>query len=168
MTESIFIKKGFLTEMTNNPERTLAIFYCQNVPESGEEIRQSLEKKYGKSIRLFPMPCSGRIDIVHLLRALEEFADLVYVITCPEGSCRYLEGNKRVKKRIERAKSIIESIGLEKERLNLITTVAGEDKFSLATLSEEIMEGSTFFAPSPVHVKLAQGTRRKVHGNAKE
>jgi F420-non-reducing hydrogenase iron-sulfur subunit len=154
--------------MTKEITRSIAIFYCQNVPESGEEIRQSLEKKYGRSIRLFPMPCSGRIDIVHLLRALEDFADLVYVITCPEGSCRYLEGNKMVRKRIERAKSIIESIGLEKERLNLITTIAGEDKFSLVALSEGIMEGSTFFTPSPVHGRQVQGTGRQVQGDATE
>jgi F420-non-reducing hydrogenase iron-sulfur subunit len=138
--------------MTKELTRTLAIFYCQNVPESGEEVRQSLEKRYGKSIRLFPMPCSGRIDIVHLLRALEEFADAVYVITCPEGTCRYLEGNKRIKKRIERAKSIIESIGLEKERLNLITPAAGDDKFSLTSFSGDIMEAAMAIPSSPVRV----------------
>jgi len=134
------------------------------MPESGEEVRQSLEKKYGKSIRLFPMPCSGRIDIVHLLRALEEFADAVYVITCPEGACRYLEGNKRIGKRVERAKSIIEGIGLEKERLNLITPVAVNDKFSLASYAEEIMKGAIKYTPSPVFKKTAHGagkTKRK-------
>jgi len=135
--------------------RTIAIFYCQNVPESGEEVRQSLEKRYGKSIRLFPVPCSGRIDIVHLLRAMEEFADAVYVITCPEGICRYIEGNKRVRKRIERAKSIIESIGLEKERINLITPVSENDKVSLASYAEEIMQGVMKFTPSPVFKKIA-------------
>jgi|GEM_PF-624642 len=141
--------------MKKEPERTLAIFYCQNVPESGEEVRQSLEERYGKSIRLFPMPCSGRIDVVHLLRALEEFADSVYVITCPEGACRYLEGNKRVKKRIEKARSIIEGIGLEKERLNLITPAAGKEHLGLEALSCKIMEGAMSFTPSPVHGKKA-------------
>ncbi len=149
-------------------ERTLAIFYCQNVLESGEAVRQSLEDRYGKSIRLFPMPCSGRIDVVHLLRALEEFADAVYVITCHEGACRYLEGNKRVKKRLETARSIIEGIGLEKERLNLITPAAGEDHFSLEALSDRIMEGATGFTPSPVMVKKAHGTRRMAQGKKNE
>ena len=150
--------------MTKESTRTTAIFYCQNVPESGEEVRQALEKRYGKSIRLFPMPCSGRIDIVHLLRALEEFADAVYVITCPEGTCRYLEGNKRVKKRIERAKSIIETIGLEKERLNLITPAAGDDKFSLTTFSEEIMKAAMTIPASPVRVVKAHPPSSKKEG----
>lgn len=142
--------------MTKEPKITIAIFYCRNIPESGEDVRQSLEKRYGRAVRLFPVPCSGRIDIVHLLRALEEFADAVYVITCPEGACRYLEGNKRVKKRIERARSIIEDIGLEKERLNLITPVSAGDNFSLATVINKIMDGETAFVPSPVFIKVAQ------------
>lgn len=141
--------------MTNDLTRTLAIFYCQNVPESGEGVRQSLEKRYGESIRLFPMPCSGRIDAVHLLRALEEFADAVYVITCPEGSCRYLEGNKRVKRRIERAKAIIESIGLEKERLNLITP-SRENKVSLASVAEEALKDSMVLSPSPALINTVR------------
>lgn len=139
--------------MTKETTLTIAIFYCRNVPESSEDVRQSLEKRYGRSIRLFPMPCSGRIDIVHLLRALEEFADAVYVITCPEGACRYLEGNKRVKKRIERAKSIIEDIGLERERLNLITPASVSYGFKLASVSADIMEEAAAFSPSPVFNK---------------
>jgi len=137
--------------MTNNLMRTLAIFYCQNVPECEEEERQSLEKRYGRSIRLFPMPCSGRIDIVHLLKALEEFADAVYIITCPEGSCRYLEGNKRVAKRVERARSIIECIGLEKERIKIITPLIENNRISLESYSEDIMKEAMAIPPSPVH-----------------
>jgi len=33
-------------------KHTLALFYCQNTPGSGEEERQALEEAYGKSIRL--------------------------------------------------------------------------------------------------------------------
>jgi F420-non-reducing hydrogenase iron-sulfur subunit len=140
--------------MTDNLTRTIAVFYCQNVPGSEEAERQSLEKRYGKSIRLFPMPCSGRIDIVHLLNALEQFADMVYVVTCPEGACRYLEGNKRIKKRIERARLIVGSIGLEKERLNIVTLVKGENK-TLASLSGTFLDAAAAFPPSPVHGKKA-------------
>jgi F420-non-reducing hydrogenase iron-sulfur subunit len=154
--------------MTKEINRTLAIFYCQNVPESGEDARQSLEKTYGRSIRLFPMPCSGRIDIVHLLRALEEFADAVHVITCPEGTCRYLEGNKKIKKRVERAKSIIESIGLERERINLITPAAGDDRFSLTSVAEGIMGAIDVIPHSPVRAVKEQGTGRKARSSKKK
>ena len=130
----------------------MAIFYCQNVPESSEHDRQALEKEFGAYIRLFPIPCSGRREPLHLLRALEEFADAAYVITCPEGECRYFEGNIRAKKRVERARLFIESIGLEKERLNIVTSSIGDRK-TLAMFSDEIMEQVSKLSPSPVHKK---------------
>ena len=149
--------------MKNKMTRTLAIFYCQNVPGSKDDERQALEEKYGKSVRLFPMPCSGRIDVVHLLRALEEYADAVYAITCPPGACRYHEGNKRIIKRVDTAKKIIESIGLEKDRIKLITPPVDLAMKTLRSFVEEIVEEAANIEASPVHKKKA-GTRRKAQG----
>ncbi len=127
----------------------LALFYCQNVPESSEQDRQALEKKYGQRIRLFPLPCSGRLEPVHLLRALEEFADSVYLVTCPEDACRYFEGNQRAKKRLARTQDIIAGIGLENERLGIVIG-SRENPKPLVTLVQEILEKVSQIPPSPV------------------
>jgi F420-non-reducing hydrogenase iron-sulfur subunit len=132
-------QEGLIKSMNNKQRLTLAIFYCQNVPESNEQTRQELEKQYQDGIRLFPIPCSGRLEPVHLLKALETFADAAYVITCPEGACRYFQGNRRAKKRVERAQAIIESIGLEKERLDIIVGSIEAPK-TLPQLVEELVE----------------------------
>ncbi len=149
--------------MTNEQNRNLAIFYCQHVPESNEQIRQDLEKKYGSTLRLFPIPCSGRLESLHLLKALETFADAAFVITCPEGTCRYFEGNQWAKKRVKKAQEIIQDIGLEKERLDIIIGSINGRK-TLAELSEEIAGRAARLRPSPVHRK-AQGVRRKAQGS---
>jgi F420-non-reducing hydrogenase iron-sulfur subunit len=135
--------------MRNENPPTLALFYCQNVPGSSERDRQALEKKYGKCLRLFPIPCSGRLEPVHLLRALEEFADMAYVITCPEGACRYFEGNRRAKKRVERTKTIIAGIGLEPERVGIIISSRDTPK-PLEDLVEAIFKGTSQLGRSPV------------------
>ena len=139
---------------------TLALFYCQNVQGSSEQERQALEKKYGKCIRLFPIPCSGRLEPVHLLRALEEFADVAYVITCPKGACRYFEGNQRAQKRVERARDIISSIGLETERIGIIVG-SKEALKPLGDLVAEIFSRTSQLEPSPVlqQARAAAGTR---------
>ncbi len=137
-------------KMTDPKKPTLALFYCQNTPECGEPERQSLEELHGKSLRLFPIPCSGRLDPLHLLRALEEYADAAHVITCPDGACRYFEGNRRAKKRVERTQWIIGSIGLEEERVG-ITIRAKDDRRSLAELAEVIVAMTSKLGPSPVH-----------------
>jgi coenzyme F420-reducing hydrogenase delta subunit len=51
-------------------------------------------------------------------------------------------------KRMERTKSIIESIGLERERVGLIVC-SKENPKSLAALSQEIMEDISSLGPSP-------------------
>ncbi|MFC1823434.1 hydrogenase iron-sulfur subunit [Thermodesulfobacteriota bacterium] len=135
--------------MTNEQKPRLALFYCQQTPQSGENERQSLEEKYGKNLRLFPIPCSGRLEPLHLLKALEEFADAAYVHTCPEGACRYFEGNRRAGKRVGKARSIIKGIGLEEDRLGII--IADKDnRKTLAELAEEAMELASNLPPSPV------------------
>jgi len=143
-------------------KRTLALFYCQNTPESGEAVRQALEKKYASSLRLFPIPCSGRLDPLHLLKALEEFADAAYVIACPEGACRYFEGNVRATKRVDMTARTIAQIGLEKERVGLVTN-SKENPKPLAKLAEEILGRVSELRPSPVlaRPKRGKGTKEK-------
>lgn len=142
--------------MNNEKKHRLAIFYCKNVPDSNEVYRRALEIKYGESIRFFPIPCSGRVEPLHLLRALEEFADAAYIITCPEGTCKYFEGNLRARKRLERTQSIIESIGLEKERLGIVIN-SGRNPKGLDRITGELVERASSLSFSPVH-RMATGT----------
>jgi F420-non-reducing hydrogenase iron-sulfur subunit len=135
--------------MKKERKHTLALYYCQNTPESHEQERQSLEERYGESLRLFPIPCGGRLEPLHLLKALEEFADAAYVIACPEGTCRYFEGNRRAQKRVEKTRSIIASIGLEDDRVGIVTDPK-ENRRSLATLTQEIMDRILKIPLSPV------------------
>ncbi len=128
--------------MNKMKQTTLALFYCQNTPGCGELERQDLEMQYGPRLRLFPIPCGGRLESIHLLRALEDFADAAYVITCPEGACRYFEGNRRAKKRVDWAKSIITAIGLEAERLGIIVRSSDVPK-RLKELVEDAFEATS-------------------------
>lgn len=135
--------------MSREQQITLGLFYCQNVPESREENRQALEEEFGKSLRLFPIPCSGRLEPVHLLKALERFADAAFIITCPVGACRYFEGNHRAKKRVERTRKILSDIGMEPERVG-IAIGSKEAPKTLAQQAREIFREISLLGPSPV------------------
>ena len=150
------------TQRDRSRKRTLALFYCQNTPESGEAERQALEKRYASRLKLFPIPCSGRLDPLHLLKALEEFADAAYVIACPEGACRYFEGNLRARKRVDRTAETIAQIGLEKERVGIVAN-SKENPKSLAGLAEEILDRTGKLPLSPVleGLKKGKGTKEK-------
>ena len=134
--------------MTDSRKRTLALFYCRNVPGSSETERQAIEKATEGQVRLFPLPCSGRLEPTHLLRALEEVADAAYLITCPEGACRYFEGNRRARKRVERTREIVSAIGLEPDRVGIVIGSKDSPR-SLTQLATEIFDKICQMGPSP-------------------
>ena len=54
------------------------------------------------------MPCTGKIDVHHILRSFEKGADGVYVVGCREGECHFTSGNFRARKRVEQdRKSVV-------------------------------------------------------------
>ncbi len=108
----------------NQGSTNTAIFFCQQLDPDQDTNRRLLEKELGRKIRFFPLPCSGRIDALHLLKAIETGAEKVYVITCPEGACKYRQGNVRAGKRLEYAKTLIQEIEMPAGCLEIVRAPA--------------------------------------------
>jgi F420-non-reducing hydrogenase iron-sulfur subunit len=137
------------------------IFFCQRIDAEQDVHRRLLEKELGSQIKFFPLPCSGRIEPLHLMRALESGADKVYVVTCPEGACCYREGNIRARKRLAYAQRLIEEIGLAKERLELIHVPAGTTT-TIDTLARELLAREVFVGPLSVKAQGQERQRRHI------
>ncbi len=133
----------------------ITIFFCGQLDPDQDVNRRVLEKELGERIRFFPLPCSGRIDPLHLMRAMESGADKVYLVTCPEGTCRYHEGNIRAQKRIAFTQELIEEIGLERERLELIIASAG-NPVTVDEIAKEILAREASVGPSPVRATMRE------------
>jgi F420-non-reducing hydrogenase iron-sulfur subunit len=71
-------------------------------------------------LKVIPLPCSGKLDILYLTKAFETGADGIAVVMCKQGECRYLEGNLRAKKRVEAVDELLEEIGIGKGRAIVI------------------------------------------------
>jgi coenzyme F420-reducing hydrogenase delta subunit len=63
------------------------------------------------------VPCAGRIQPEHLLKAFEDGSDLVCIIACREDNCHSLEGSLRGKHRMEYVQQLLAQIGLDERRL---------------------------------------------------
>ncbi len=72
---------------------------------------------YPANIKIIQVPCTGRVDIAHLLSALEDGADGVYVAGCLEGECHYLEGNYKARRKVDYVKKVLTELGIEPERV---------------------------------------------------
>ena len=97
----------------------IILFYCSN-SINPEEIKKTSKKEKDIEIRVISLPCSGKVDLLYLLKAIETGADGAFLITCPQGECQNLEGNFRAKKRADAVNSILEEAGLGKERIIVI------------------------------------------------
>lgn len=94
----------------------IAVLYCQNQSQRVGAMLQGL-KGAGVQVRRVALPCSGKMEVLHLTRALESGAEGVALCGCPEEECGYLVGSRRAKGRVRHAQRILSEIGLEEVRV---------------------------------------------------
>ena len=104
---------------------------------------------YPSDVKIIQVPCSGRVDILHLLRAIEDGADGVFVAGCLEGECHYISGNLKAKKRVQYVKKVLEELDLEPERVEMFNLSSGEGP-RFAEIAREMAERIKGLGPSPV------------------
>ena len=105
--------------------------------------------QYPTGIRIVLVPCTGKVDTLHLLRAFEKGADGVYVVGCMEGECRYVSGNIRARKRVEQARKILDSIGVGGERVQMYNLSSSEGP-RFAEYAAEMNERILGLGPNPI------------------
>ena len=105
------------------------------------------------NFRIIRLPCTGKIDIIHILRAFEKGADGVYVVGCMEGDCHFNTGNFRARKRVEQAAKILDQIGVGGERVKMYNLSSGEGPL-FAKYSMEMDETIKELGPSPIGTAL--------------
>jgi coenzyme F420-reducing hydrogenase delta subunit len=104
---------------------------------------------YPSNVKIINVPCTGRVDILHLLKAIEDGADGVYVAGCLEGDCHYLTGNLKAKKRVAYVKKVLEGIGMEPERVEMYNLSAAQGA-RFAEIAREFTQRIKELGPSPV------------------
>ena len=111
--------------MNQEPKSKVTFFHCINVFGEGDALPAAAAADNAE-INFVKMPCSSMVKDVFLLRAFEAGADVVAVLVCAEGACRYVEGNLRAKKRVKWVKALLDEIGLDGRRLALFNVTAGD------------------------------------------
>jgi F420-non-reducing hydrogenase iron-sulfur subunit len=114
---------------------------------------------YPTNVRIVKLPCSGRVDIIHLMKAMEGGADGVYVAGCLEGDCHYQAGNLRAKKRVAYVREILEQIGVGGERIAMYNLSAGQGP-RFAEIAREMTEKIRKLGPSPLKTAKRQAGDR--------
>lgn len=123
--------------ISNEPQ--IVAFCCHYCAYAAADLAGTMRLEYPSNVKIIHVPCSGKVDIVYLLKAFEEGADGVMVCGCEEGSCHFLEGNFRAKKRVAYAKKLLKEVGIEEERLEMFNISASQGK-KFAQICQDITE----------------------------
>ena len=94
-------------------------FCCNHSAYEAADLAGRLKLSYPEGINIIRVPCSGKVDVFHILKAFEKGADGVLVLACYEDNCKFFHGNIRAKKRVEYIKGMLEELEIEKERVEI-------------------------------------------------
>jgi len=107
-------------------ERVVVAFICENAGRAGVFPSSGIRRRpttpdfgWPFPVKEVVVPCAGRLQPEHLLKAFEDGADAIGVICCEEGNCHHLEGNRRCSRRLGHVDGLLKQIGLGGDRLKM-------------------------------------------------
>jgi F420-non-reducing hydrogenase iron-sulfur subunit len=120
----------------------VVVYVCANcLPQGGRLPRQWHSD--GAHVVTHEVPCSGKIDGQYLMHALEGGLRGVCVVACPKGECHLAQGNYRAEIRVHTIQRLLEEIGLEAKRAELIHCSPDDPA---ETLEKAVRESATRLA----------------------
>ena len=134
---------------TDNFEPQIVAFCCKYCAYAAADLAGSMRLSYPPNVKVIQLPCTGRVDIIHLLKAVEDGADGVYVAGCLEGECHFLKGNLRARKKVNYVKKTLEEIGIEPGRVEMFNLSSAMGP-RFAEIASEMTQRIKNLGPSPV------------------
>jgi F420-non-reducing hydrogenase iron-sulfur subunit len=127
----------------------MTVFICANCARPGKETTSANRTRSdvpgfewpGKTQQII-VPCTGRLQPEHVLKAFEAGSSVVSVIACQDDNCHFIEGSRRCAHRVEYLRSILKDIGLGEERL-LLSYLPGSASEDLALAANSAASGSS-------------------------
>jgi F420-non-reducing hydrogenase iron-sulfur subunit len=104
----------------------IVAFLCNWCSYTASDLAGTARIKYAPNVRMIRVMCSGRVDAAFLLKAFTLGADGVLIAGCHPGDCHYIEQNYKTIRRYTMLRYVLESMGIERDRLRLVWASAAE------------------------------------------
>jgi len=124
-------------------------FCCNYCAYAAADLAGARRMQYPPNVRIVHLPCTGKLEIEHILDAFECGIDGILVAGCLEGGCHFQEGNLRARKRTDRARAILDEIGIGAERLLMVNLSAAMAPTFVESVNQ-IVETITALGPNPL------------------
>lgn len=140
------------TPVAGEPEKwepEIIAFCCNYCAYAAADLAGSKRMQYPPNVRIIHTPCTGKIEMEHILAAFEKGIDGILVAGCLEGGCHFQEGNIRARKRTERIRQILDEIGVGGGRLIMANLSAAMAPTFVARV-QEIVKVVRALGPNPL------------------
>jgi F420-non-reducing hydrogenase iron-sulfur subunit len=109
-----------------NFEPKIVAFLCNWCSYAGADLAGVSRFQYPPNIRVIRVPCSGRINPLYIIKALQNGIDGILVSGCHPGDCHYISGNFFARRKFAFIKIFLEYLGIEPERVQFSWVSAAE------------------------------------------
>jgi coenzyme F420-reducing hydrogenase delta subunit len=130
-------------------EPEIIAFCCNYCAYAAADLAGSKRMQYPTNVRIIHTPCTGKIEMEHILDAFLKGIDGILVAGCLEGGCHFLEGNLRARKRTDRIRQMLAEIGVGQERLRMVNLSAAEAPTFVRSV-HEMVNTVRALGPSPL------------------
>lgn len=132
----------------NQFEPVIVAFCCHYCAYTAADMAGSQRLNYPPNVKIVRVPCSGKVDAIHILKAFEKGADGVYVAGCLVGDCHFKNGNLKVARRVAYVKQLLDEIGINGDRLEMFYMSAGMGE-QFAQVAKDMTQKIRDLGPNP-------------------
>jgi len=126
--------KTISDESVFNPR--IIAFLCNWCSYAGADLAGTARIQYTPEVHAIRLNCSSRLNPAVVIKALLMGADGVLIAGCHPGDCHYKTGNLYTRRRYMMLKTLLETIGIEPERLRLEWVSASEGSKYAAVVND--------------------------------
>ena len=126
--------------MVNNDfEPNIIGFCCNWCSYAGADLAGTSRLQYPPNLKIIRVMCSGRVNPIFVINALQQGADGVLIGGCHPGDCHYERGNYLARRRIAVLKNLLEFTGIDPRRVRM-TWVSAAEGHKFAEVVKEVTE----------------------------
>ena len=123
-------------QVNENFEPVIVAFCCNWCSYAGADLSGTNRLNYPTNVKIIRAPCSCRVNPMFILRAFQKGADGVIICGCHPGDCHYTSGNYFTRRRITLLYSMLDFLGIERDRTRLEWVSAAEGAKFAATMQQ--------------------------------
>ncbi|MCK4926638.1 hydrogenase iron-sulfur subunit [Candidatus Aerophobetes bacterium] len=119
-------------------EPNIVALLCNWCSYAGADLAGTSRIEYPPNVKAIRVMCSGRINPMFIVNALQEGADGVLIGGCHPGDCHYSQGNYYARRKFQIMRKILEYLGIDPARVRMSWVSASEGQKFADVISEVI------------------------------